>query len=79
MIEINDLLPVFSEVLENENLVLEPGTTAADVEGWDSLSHIYLVVAIEKKFGIKFTTKEIQGWANVGDIVNNINSKAGVI
>ncbi len=79
MAEIKDLIPVFAEVLENEEIVLLPETTAADVDGWDSLAHIYLVVGIEKKFKVKFTTKEIQSWSNVGDILKDINDKASVI
>jgi acyl carrier protein len=74
-ININDLLPLFRETLEDDSIRLEPAFTASDVPGWDSLNHIYLVVAIEKRFSIKFTTMEIQGWKCVGDIVDDINRK----
>lgn len=79
MVDLKDLLPVFREVLENDSIILAQETTAADVEGWDSLSHIYLVVAIEKKFKIKFTTQEIQGWKNVGEILKNLNRKLSAV
>ncbi len=79
MIEVKDLIPVFADVLENENIILELSTTADHVEGWDSLNHIYLVVGIEKKFKVKFTTQEIQSWKNVGDIINNLNRKTGAL
>ena len=62
-------------MLDNEDLVLTMTTTASDVEDWDSLTHIQLIVAIEKHFGIKFTSKEILSWANVGEMVDCIASK----
>jgi acyl carrier protein len=74
-ITISDLQSVFRDVFEDDTLVVEPSSTAKDVPGWDSINHIYLVVGIEKKFKVKFTTMEIQGWKNAGDIVADINRK----
>ena len=74
-ITINDLQRVFWEIFEDDSIVIEDTSTANDVPGWDSLNHIYLVVAVEKTFNVKFTTTEIQSWKSAGDIVININRK----
>lgn len=66
---------VFRDELEVEDLALNDETTADDVEEWDSLSHVQLVVALEKAFGIKFTSREILSWDNVGDLVDCISKK----
>ena len=66
---------VFREELELDDLELTDETTADDVEEWDSLSHVQLVVALEKTFNIKFTSREILSWDNVGDLVDCIGKK----
>jgi len=72
---LNQVLSVFHDVLDNEDIVLAYETTANDIEEWDSLSHIQLVVAIEKKFKLRFTSKEIQSWKNVGEMLDCIKEK----
>lgn len=69
------LAPVFQEVFDEDALVPTPEMTADDVDEWDSISHIRLVVAIEEAFGVRFTTAELTGLANVGDMVALIRSK----
>ena len=69
------LTSVFRDVFDDNSIVPKDEMTAADVEGWDSLSHIRLVVAVEEKLGLRFATLEINDLKNVGDFVNLINRK----
>ena len=66
---------IFIDVLDNKNIKLTRETTAADVEEWDSLNHIHLVVEIENHFNISFTSGEMQNWKTVGDLCDNIAAK----
>ncbi|MEO8583296.1 MAG: acyl carrier protein [Flavitalea sp.] len=66
---------IFTDVLDNDDIVLTDKTTAADVQDWDSLNHIQLIVAIEKKFKIKFSTTDIHQFKNVGDLVDAVEKK----
>lgn len=69
---------IFNDVLDpDDEITLNENSCADDIDEWDSLSHIQLVVAIEKEFGIKFTSKEIMSWQKVGDMVDSILSKIG--
>jgi acyl carrier protein len=70
--KVND---IFTGELDNPDILLKDETTANDVAEWDSLNHIQLVVAIEKKFGIRFKSGEIQSWKNVGELVDSISAK----
>lgn len=65
---------VFIDVLEEEIQISEENS-AMDIEGWDSLNHIILIVEIEKKFKIKFNSREINNWKNIGEIILSIESK----
>ena len=70
--QVND---IFRDVLDNEDIQLTPSSTADDVEEWDSLSHIQLIVAIEKHFKIRFSTTELTSYKNVGEMVEGIQKK----
>lgn len=70
------LTTVFRDVLDEDDLVLTPGLTADDVDSWDSLSHVRLMLAVSKEFGVKFSAAEVGRLKNVGDLVEMIQSKA---
>ena len=66
---------VFREVFEDEQLEIFPEMTARDIETWDSFNHINLVVALEDAFDVTFTTEEMAGMTNVGDLVTILRSR----
>ena len=68
----SQLQEIFRDTLDNQEIELNYDTTADDVEEWDSLTHIHLVVSIEKYFRIRFNSKEIQGWKNIGELFEGI-------
>lgn len=69
------LTKIFHEVFDDESIVLKPEMTAADIDEWDSLTHIRLVLSVEKEFGTKFSAAEVGGLKNVGDFIALIQSK----
>jgi acyl carrier protein len=70
------LARVFNEVFDDETVELTPQLTAKDVDGWDSLTHIRLILSVEKAFKIRFNTSEIGNLENVGDLVALIRARA---
>jgi acyl carrier protein len=62
-------------VFDNESITLTPDLTADDVDEWDSLSHINLMLAIELEFGIEFSQSEIQNFSNVGELIECVKTK----
>lgn len=69
------LTAIFRDVFGDPALVITPDTTAGDVEGWDSGRMIELIVAAESEFGVRFTTREVDGMARVADFVAIIGRK----
>lgn len=67
-----ELNEVFRDVFDDDMIVVADTTTANDIEDWDSLEHINLIVAIEKKFGMKFNMGEVTTMKNVGEMVDII-------
>ncbi len=66
---------IFRETLGNDSLALTPQTTADDIPEWDSMNHIFLVVEVERSFGVKFQTAEMEELKDVGELVQLIRSK----
>jgi acyl carrier protein len=72
---LKEVTKIFKDILDNENVILEENTQATDIDEWDSLTHIQLVVAVEKHFKIRFSSKEIQKWKNIGELLNCVEEK----
>jgi len=66
---------VFRDVFSDDTIEIQATTTAKDIDDWDSLNHVNLIVAVEKRFGVKFTTREVSGLANVGALAQLIEKK----
>lgn len=71
----DSLTRIFREVFFDDSIVLRPDLTAQDVDGWDSLTHIRLLVTVERTFKIKFTVTEVGELKNVGELMKLIQSK----
>lgn len=68
---------VFQDVFDDEDITVNDSTTADDIEDWDSLEHINLIVAVERAFGIKFSMGETTSMKNVGAMVDIIAERVG--
>jgi Acyl carrier protein len=69
------LAEVFHDVFDDDDIEVTPKLSAKDVDGWDSLTHIRLILTVEKAFKVKFSTTEIGKLQNVGDLVGLIKSR----
>ncbi len=69
------ILTVFREVFDNDKLEIFNEMQAKDVKGWDSLTHISLIMAVEETFEIRFSTKEVMSFQNVGEMLDCIRLK----
>ncbi len=70
------LTEIMRDVFDDDDLVARPGLTADDVEEWDSLSHIRLMLTVQKTFGVKFSAGEIGKLKNIGELAHLIQAKA---
>jgi acyl carrier protein len=66
---------IFEDVFDDDSIEVTPDLSAKDVDGWDSLSHIRLILTVEKAFKVKFSTSEIGKLENVSDLVSLIESR----
>lgn len=69
------LQEIMQEVFDDEDIEIEDDTTADDIDGWDSLTHVQLIVAVEKAFSVKFSTVEVMKLKNVGEFITLIEKK----
>ena len=71
----NKLLEIIREAVDNDEVVINDETKATDVDGWDSLAQVLIIGEIQNELGVKFTSTEINGLANVGELVDAISVK----
>ena len=71
------LTTVLRDVFDDDGIVAAPTLKASDVDGWDSLAHVRVILAVEKAFGVKFKAAEVNGFKNVGDLAAAITAKGG--
>ena len=69
------LTEIFHDVFMRDDLVLKAELSAKDVQGWDSFKQIEIIMATEERFGMKFTTRELDSLQNVGDLVRVVSAK----
>ena len=74
-VSMDELAEIMRDVFDDDDIKPTETMTADDVEAWDSLSHIRLIVSIEKRFNIKFTNAEVEKLRNVGDLLRTIEAK----
>jgi acyl carrier protein len=72
---LTELNNVFRQVFDDNSLTVTRATTANDIDEWDSLTHMNLVVAVELRFGVKFALGELQSLKNVGDLADGVAAK----
>jgi acyl carrier protein len=72
---LDTLTAIFRRVFDDVAISLSPATTSNEIEGWDSLSHMNLILAIEEEFQLEFTQREAVGFRNVGELVSCIDKK----
>ena len=70
---------IFREVFNNPEIYLTPETTADDIEEWDSMTHMNLIMMVELRFGIEFEQSEVMGLENVGELAELVGKKLQII
>jgi acyl carrier protein len=73
---LKQLNQVFQDVFDDDDIQIDRQTTAKDVEGWDSLMHVTLVVNVEKAFKMKFSSSDVAALQNVGELLDLINARS---
>lgn len=68
------LTDLFRELFDDDAIVLRPDTTADDIDGWDSFTHLNMIIAVDGRFGIRIHPKEVESMANIGDLARIIKA-----
>ena len=72
---LEELNVLFRDVLDNDSISLNEETTANDIEEWDSLAHVQLFDAIQKRFQVKISAREMLSWKNIGEMLDGLMDK----
>ncbi len=72
---ISQIEPIFQQVFNNTEITISRDTTAEDIEGWDSLNHIRLIISLEMELGITFDSSEVAELTNVGGLIDYIETQ----
>lgn len=72
---LNKIQKILADVIDNDDLVLDEGSSPSSVEDWDSLAHFNMIMELQNEYGVKFGAAEIQNWSCVGDIITSIIAK----
>ena len=72
---ISRLIELMKDAFDEEDIAYSDGLTADDIEEWDSLSNVRFIISVEREFDVRFTVGEIEGFANVGELVDKIVEK----
>lgn len=67
---------IVRDVFDDDMVEITENTTASDVDGWDSLNHIRFMVTVEQRFQVRFSSREVEGLQNLGDLLRTINAKS---
>lgn len=73
---LESLNEIFQNYFDDNEIQLKSSTSASDIEDWDSLAQVGLIILIEKKFGIRFSSPELEQLSNIGEMVNLIDEKS---
>lgn len=74
---VSRMVSLMEDAFDEEELKYSDALTADDIEEWDSLSNVRFVVSVERAFGVRFSVAEIEGFKNVGELVDKIVEKLG--
>jgi len=69
-----DLQEIFRRIFNDQNLVLSDATTSAEIPGWDSLQQVKIILACEKKLGIRLRARDINALENMGEMIDHLSS-----